>query len=108
MKTTPCRGCGKPILWVVTEKGKAMPLDPEPVEAGRVIIRMGPAMGQTTAHTETEEETTARLKTKQPSSRVAFMPHHATCPKASEFSTSKKKTPAVSVEAAKEKQDDQG
>ena len=80
MKTVPCRGCGKP-----------MPLDPDPVEAGRVIVRMGPAMGQATAHSETAEETASRLKAKEPAARVAFMPHHATCPKASEFSAARKK-----------------
>lgn len=100
MRTTPCRGCGKPILWVVTEKGKPMPLDPEPIEAGRVIVCMGPVIGQATAHSETAEETTARLKAKEPAARVAFMPHHATCPKASNFSTNKKK--AAAQPAAKE------
>lgn len=25
----PCRGCGKDIYWIVTEKGKRMPVDPD-------------------------------------------------------------------------------
>jgi hypothetical protein len=91
MKTSPCRGCGKPILWVETEKGARMPLDPEPIESGKLIVRMGPALGQAIAHTETAEETTARLKATEPAARVAFMPHHATCPKAGDFSANKKK-----------------
>lgn len=95
MKTTPCRGCGKPILWIETEKGARMPLDPEPTEAGKVIIRMGPEMGKATAHTETAGETASRLKAKEPAARVAFMPHHATCSKAGEFSGTKKREPTL-------------
>lgn len=85
MKTVPCKGCGKPIYWVETEKGARMPLDPAPVEAGRIIVRMGPHMGQATAHAETAEETAARLRCTEPAARVAFVPHHATCPDADLF-----------------------
>lgn len=24
-----CKGCGKPIVWILTKRGKAMPCDPE-------------------------------------------------------------------------------
>ena len=30
-KTMPCRGCGKEIMFIKTEKGKTMPVDPEMV-----------------------------------------------------------------------------
>jgi len=34
LKTTPCPGCGKPIVWGVTVEGTRVPLDPrEPVYA---------------------------------------------------------------------------
>lgn len=87
-KAVPCRSCGAPILWVVTENGKRMPLDAEPTEAGKVIIRMGgrglPADAEL-AHVETKEETEARLKAREPAARTAFMPHHATCPQGREW-----------------------
>ena len=30
-RTTPCRFCGKPIIFIKTQRGKSMPLDPDPV-----------------------------------------------------------------------------
>lgn len=85
MVSALCKGCLKPIFWVKTEKGRNIPLDKEPVEGGRVIVRMGPEMGKATAHIETAEEIAARLKCPEPAGRVAYMPHHATCPKAGQF-----------------------
>lgn len=26
-----CKGCGKPIVWILTKRGKAMPCDPEKI-----------------------------------------------------------------------------
>lgn len=34
--TTPCRGCGRPVLWVTTVDGKTVPLDPSPPVYHRV------------------------------------------------------------------------
>jgi hypothetical protein len=34
-----CRSCGSKIIWAVTAAGKRMPLDPEPVHAGNIILR---------------------------------------------------------------------
>ncbi|MBW1812182.1 MAG: hypothetical protein JRJ39_00540 [Deltaproteobacteria bacterium] len=36
-KRAKCKGCGRPIVWVKTSKGKNMPVDPEEV----TIITMG-------------------------------------------------------------------
>ena len=41
--TKTCRGCGKPIEWARTERGKAIPLDPLPVERGNIIVSLGVA-----------------------------------------------------------------
>lgn len=32
MKTVPCTGCRKPIVWRWTPNEKRMPLDPEPLD----------------------------------------------------------------------------
>ena len=67
---TTCKGCGKEILWVVTVRGK-MPLDPRPP-----VYEIG-------------EEVNGVL----PASRIprCYVSHFATCPKANDFSASKKK-----------------
>lgn len=78
--TRPCRYCGAALLWIRTAKGRPMPIDPDPCEGGNVIVKMGPAMGQETAHVETKEETEKRLKCTIDAGRLAYMPHFATCP----------------------------
>ena len=30
--TTRCRSCGAPIIWMVTEQGKKIPVDPDDVD----------------------------------------------------------------------------
>jgi hypothetical protein len=32
-----CRSCGAPIRWVVTEKGKRIPLDRDPQPDGNIV-----------------------------------------------------------------------
>lgn len=36
--TATCVSCGAPILWAVTDKGKRIPLDLEPVPLGNVAV----------------------------------------------------------------------
>lgn len=35
-----CRSCGAPVRWVITSRGKRMPLDAEPVDDGNVVLDM--------------------------------------------------------------------
>lgn len=66
-RTTPCKGCGKPIVWGETSEGKAIPLDPRPPVYR--IMRHDLA-GDPKVHRDKE----------------AMVSHFATCPKASQFS----------------------
>jgi hypothetical protein len=59
-----------------------MPLDLVPVPEGKVILSMGPVMGQQTARVETTAESAARRLLDNEAARVAFVPHWATCPNA--------------------------
>lgn len=41
---TPCRSCRAPVRWVVTSKGKKMPIDDEPAPNGNIEIQKGVAV----------------------------------------------------------------
>jgi len=79
MKTVPCKGCGKPIMFARTSDGKTIPLDPRPPvylvtenADGATCDRIGP--GQSLfGHP-----------------MATMVSHFATCPKASQFSGSKR------------------
>ena len=73
MDTTPCRGCGKPIVFGETSDGKNIPLDPRPP-----------------CYQITEIRDSLPIKVAARRNRMAMVSHFATCPKASEFSGSKK------------------
>src|SRR5260221_14134639 len=70
VKTSPCRGCGKPIVWAITPGGGKIPLDPRPA----VYILRNDALSGLMAD------------------RAVFsmVTHFATCSKARAFSASKK------------------
>lgn len=36
--TASCRSCGAPIVFAVTERGKRIPIDAEPVENGNIAL----------------------------------------------------------------------
>lgn len=60
-----CRSCGATILWVVTMRGRPMPLDAEPVADGTVWIENGHVMLGT-----------------PPDGVIRWRSHFATCPQA--------------------------
>lgn len=64
MKSGTCKGCGRVILWVLTDKGKMMPLDPDP-EKRFVLDHNAPDRVGGIYDT--------------------YMPHWATCPQAERF-----------------------
>lgn len=70
-RTVLCRGCGKPIVWAVTPKGKPIPLDPR-------------APVYTVAIVKGEQQCS---RATDPELRWALMvSHFATCPNANDFS----------------------
>lgn len=73
MKTTPCKGCGRPMVWGKTIDGKRIPLDPKPPVYSIEVQDDGSVKCAKTPH------------------HMFMVSHFATCPKANDFSGSKKK-----------------
>ena len=72
-----CQGCGKPIVWGTTPSGDKIPLDPSaPVYKVTGQMAGGPAVELLPA---------AERRLTGP-----FVSHFSTCPKASDFSFSRK------------------
>lgn len=63
-----CRDCQQTVRWVITDRGAAMPIDPEPNPHGNVIIVLGAARF-------VDVRTSA-------TTRARYMPHVASCPTA--------------------------
>ena len=76
MKTTLCRGCGKPVVFAVVQK--------EDGEEGRAILDFRAPVYEVLS--DANDRTIVRR------SKTAAVSHFATCPDASTFSGSKKKT----------------
>lgn len=68
-----CRGCGKIIVWGLTDDGKKIPLDPTPP-----VYEFTPLV----------DETLNGLKVKR--TMTAYVTHFATCQDATKFYGSKK------------------
>lgn len=66
-----CRGCGKDIVWGVTEEGKKIPLDPTP------------PVYQYAGDSVADKPSAIRHKN-------CMVSHFTTCPKANQFSGGKK------------------
>lgn len=80
MKIASCRSCGEPIIWTITEKGKRMPVDAEPVDvsAGAMLFRL--------VERSMDDEVLAQFVPAQFHAREPelFVSHFATCPHASQ------------------------
>lgn len=74
-----CKGCGQPIRWARTTKGRRIPLDPEPTPNGNL------------AFDQTEEEGASFVRVVPVGARPRlYTSHFATCPAAASFRRSKK------------------
>jgi len=82
MNKQHCRSCGAKILWAVTEKGKRMPLDAEPSEAGNIFLQHRPNQNPLAVYT-TEEQRKATKGTLM--EHRLFTSHFATCPQAKKW-----------------------
>lgn len=74
-----CRSCGAPVTWAITASGKRMPVDPEPVEGGNVVLH--PALVPGGSPTATVMPPT---DDDPPPVFPRHLSHFATCPHANE------------------------
>ncbi len=72
-----CRSCSAPIFWALTENGKRMPLDLEPVAGGVFYVAMG-------------RDGELRCHTGEAPGFVRYTSHFATCPSAAEHRRSQR------------------
>lgn len=79
-----CSACQAPILWAVTERGKAMPLNADPDPAGNVILTGEVrATDHGAAPLAVVLGNTSELFGDPDTTR--YMPHFVTCPHAGRF-----------------------
>jgi hypothetical protein len=64
-----CRSCDAPVVWKRTEAGKAMPIDPDPVPGGNVVL-----LDDDRVHVLHADEAADDVPT--------YVSHFATCPNA--------------------------
>lgn len=82
MKTVPCKGCGRPIVWARMD-GKPIPLDPRPA----VYAVVGDGGEGTTCERDRPGENVMG----QPLAHMVG--HHATCPNVGDFKKAKEVAP---------------
>ncbi len=87
--TVPCSGCGIHIAWRFTPKGAKLPLDPDPVPTGNVVInRSGIAV-------VLDRERLKKLEAREDRDRwPLYVSHFATCVNSDRF---RKKAPPRSA-----------
>lgn len=72
--TVRCKGCGRAIVWKLTVKGKKMPLDPESVPDGNIVINPSDLV------VVLDRERIAALEARADRARwPRFVSHFATC-----------------------------
>lgn len=86
-ETSTCRSCGAPVIWALTEAGKRIPVDPEPMAGGNIVLSdkpfrprpdgVGPAVYIPRAHILSQAEGMTRRPAPE-----ARQSHFATCPDA--------------------------
>ena len=69
LPTEPCRSCGAPVVWAITESGKRMPVDAKSDDRGRLRLYVDNLGVVHVTHDPF-------------SATVHFRPHFATCPDA--------------------------
>lgn len=80
-----CKGCGQPILWAFTQKGKLMPLDPTPSpDGGFYLVNGEDELGKPKSPLAVSTSAAEDMPEIDPED-PRFVAHWATCKKAGDF-----------------------
>lgn len=71
IKNNRCDSCSAPIIWAFTERGKKIPLDPDPDPKGNMVL-----------DNNADDGTVIAVYAKEEDSRARYVSHFATCPDA--------------------------
>jgi hypothetical protein len=81
-----CASCKAPVIWAMTENGKRMPVDAEPVESGTILLshrRLGqPPVAIYQRSMDIEELRVQHERSPQEGPLRLFTSHFAHCPNA--------------------------
>lgn len=81
-----CSSCGAPIEWAVSERGKRMRVDADPVTEGNILLshrRVGePPVALYQSPEEIEQLRAQHERSPQEGPLLLFLSHFATCPNA--------------------------
>jgi hypothetical protein len=75
--TVSCRSCRAPVRWAFTVHGKRIPVDPEPVDGGNLVLHEDPNGGAPTA-----EVVPAGAQLLDGDDGRRYVSHFVTCPNA--------------------------
>ena len=78
MIAAPCRTCGAPVVWCLTDKGKRVPIDLEPTADGNVVVVDVDPPHTPSAHVLTKNVLAAARECGVP----LHLSHFVTCPDA--------------------------
>ena len=91
VRCTPCRSCGAPVVFVLSEHARRFPLDPDPVPDGN--LRLEPGAGILIAYVAVPRRAPARAgqlpldlndTAPPPPAGPLYVSHFVTCPNAAE------------------------
>lgn len=89
-----CGSCGAPIEWVLTEKGKRMPVDFQRVPTGNIVLSHRHVGEPAVAVYQTPEQIETLRKQKAARGETGpltlFISHFATCPNAGQHRKKKR------------------
>ena len=77
-----CRSCGAEVLWAQSERGRAIPLDPEPSSRGTLVLEFGAERAPFDGILEHVPRVAVRARPGERLGQPRYVNHTVSCPKA--------------------------